>query len=422
MFKIKNKKTIILIILIIIGLIFIVIDSLNNSDNSKNTVNDINEINISTAEESKNFYLQDGKLFVRDNNRIISVPGDFSQMSMSDYVDGNYQSRTDIGNMYFYYKVDGKIYLVISKDSLYNDWNVKELTSSEIGVPEGSKIKYIRISGNYGYIFSINPSGVGQIIKSTTEGSYWSKINTDFALDDNCTLKFLNQFGMTVDGFLTVPNKDGERCDLYRVNDMSEETFEKVDVGNNNFKYFSMPQYLDDSGMAIVMEARENKDSLNIVRFVSTDDGATWKTEEDYQNYLTQQDEYNNQLIVRYDQMVDNLDKNVYVTDFNNYNVTSNEIKISEAKAKEIAEIGFKESADRIASEGIKDTVKEDIELKQVTANSYFTHKYNTGEDFYSNIKRKAYVITKTNDMGCGVSVYVDATTGLIIGGNAFGD
>lgn len=140
MFKIKNKKTIILIILIIIGLIFIVIDSLNNSDNSKNTVNDINEINISTAEESKNFYLQDGKLFVRDNNRIISVPGDFSQMSMSDYVDGNYQSRTDIGNMYFYYKVDGKIYLVISKDSLYNDWNVKELTSSEIGVPEGSKI------------------------------------------------------------------------------------------------------------------------------------------------------------------------------------------------------------------------------------------------------------------------------------------
>ena len=63
-------------------------------------------------------------------------------MSMSDYVDGNYQSRTDIGNMYFYYKVDGKIYLVISKDSLYNDWNVKELTSSEIGVPEGSKIKW----------------------------------------------------------------------------------------------------------------------------------------------------------------------------------------------------------------------------------------------------------------------------------------
>ena len=76
--KLKTKK---LLLLIIIGLIFIVRDSLNNSDNSKNTVNDINEINISTAEESKNFYLQDGKLFVRDNSKytnnkeLMIIPG-----------------------------------------------------------------------------------------------------------------------------------------------------------------------------------------------------------------------------------------------------------------------------------------------------------------------------------------------------------
>ena len=40
----------------------------------------------------------------------------------------------------------------------------------------------------------------------------------------------------------------------------------------------------------------------------------------------------------------------------------------------------------------------------------------------YTSIKRKAYVITKENSMGNGVSIYVDTDTGLIIGGEAFGD
>ena len=42
----------------------------------------------------------------------------------------------------------------------------------------------------------------------------------------------------------------------------------------------------------------------------------------------------------------------------------------------------------------------------------------------YSPEKQRAisYVITKENSMGNGVSIYVDTDTGLIIGGEAFGD
>ena len=47
---------------------------------------------------------------------------------------------------------------------------------------------------------------------------------------------------------------------------------------------------------------------------------------------------------------------------------------------------------------------------------------HNCIHEVYQNILRKCYVFTRENDMGCGSSVYVDVTTGLIIGGECFGD
>ena len=425
--KRNSKWIIILVLFIIISLVYIVFDTLyKEKEIPKENVENTNNYSDSTAD--KNFYLQDGKLFVLDsNNNPIQVPGDFSEMNMSDYEEENYQSNTKIGNIYFYYKLDNKIFLVMSRNTNFDDWTTKELTGKAIGIPSNSKIKYIRISGNYGYIFYINPEGIGKVLKSTTEGEYWSEIETFFTLNDSCTLKFLNEFGMTVEGFLTVPSDDGEKCDLYRINNDSEETFEKIDVNgksstNRNFTYYNMPQFLDDTGMVIVMEAKENKEDKNVERFISTDDGLTWKTELEYQNQKNEEEESYNEFINKYNQMAENLDESIYVTDFENYSVGSNEVKISEERAKEIAEIGFEESAARIAGEGVEDTEEETIEIQEVNANNYFTRKYNEGDNFYTNIKRKAYVVTKTNNMGNGVRVYVDVTTGLIIGGEAFGD
>ena len=306
------------------------------------------------------------------------------------------------------------------------EWVIKELTNGAIGIPSNSKIKYIRISGNYGYIFYIAPDGTGKILKSTTEGNYWTEIETDFTLNDNCTLKFLNQFGMTVDGFLIVPSDDGEKCDLYRVDDTTEETLEKIDLteltNDADMDYYSMPTYFDSSGMTLVMDVRKNVNDSNLTKFISSDDGKTWKTEEAYREQKRQEEEENDASIVRYNEMAENLDESIYLTDFDNYNIDSNEVKISEEKAKEIAEIGFQESDTRIAAEGVRDTEKEYIEIREVSPNNYFIRKYNEATDVYTNIKRKAYVVIKENNMGNGVMVYVDVTTGLIIGGSAFGD
>lgn len=419
----KSNKWLIILFIMIIVILSLIIAKFIYKEKQEEILKDRKYYSLVDT----NFYLQDGKLFILDSDdNPIRVPGDFSQMTIADYDDENHQSNTKFGNVYFYYYLDDKIYLVMSKSVTSGEWVIKELTQEAIGIPSNSKIKYMRISGNYGYIFYIAPDGTGKILKSTTEGNYWTEIETDFTLNDNCTLKFLNQFGMTVEGFLTVPSEDGEKCDLYRVDNESEETLEKIDLtkltNNTDMDYYSMPTYFDKLGMTLAMDVRTDINDTNLAKFISSDDGKTWKTEEAYIEKKRQEEEQNNASIVRYNEMAENLDKSVYLTDFENYNVESNEVKISEEKAKEIAEIGFQESAARIAGEGVRDTETEYIEIREVSPNNYFTHKYNEGTEVYTNIKRKTYVVTKENNMGNGVMIYVDVTTGLIIGGAAFGD
>ena len=55
-------------------------------------------------------------------------------------------------------------------------------------------------------------------------------------------------------------------------------------------------------------------------------------------------------------------------------------------------------------------------------ANNYFTSTYKEPREIYKNIKRNCFVVSRENEMGCGIKIYVDAQTGLIIGGEAYGD
>lgn len=124
----------------------------------------------------------------------------------------------------------------------------------------------------------------------------------------------------------------------------------------------------------------------------------------------------------KFNEAVKNLDKKTFLVDVDNYNPESNDIKISEEKAKEIAQKGFEESARRIAGEGADNKETETIQIREESPNNYFTRYIYDGDKIYTNKKRKCYVITRENEMGNGISIYVDVATGLIIGGEAFGD
>ncbi len=122
------------------------------------------------------------------------------------------------------------------------------------------------------------------------------------------------------------------------------------------------------------------------------------------------------------DLAVSKLDKSIFLTDFDNYRPESNDIKISENKAREIAQSGFEESKKRIAGEGADDKDSETVKIEQTNANNYFTRLSEQSNKTYEEISRKCYIIQRENDMGNGISVYIDVTTGLIIGGQAYGD
>lgn len=121
-----------------------------------------------------------------------------------------------------------------------------------------------------------------------------------------------------------------------------------------------------------------------------------------------------------HNQAIDNIDTTIFLQDFENYAPVNNEVKITETQAKEIAEKGFEET---IYSNGMRvnNAISETIKVEKVCANNYFTRRYDEPDEVYTKIKRKCYIVQREDVMKCGVAIYVDVTTGLIIGGYAFG-
>ncbi|MBP3801127.1 MAG: hypothetical protein J6I85_03715, partial [Clostridia bacterium] len=75
-----------------------------------------------------------------------------------------------------------------------------------------------------------------------------------------------------------------------------------------------------------------------------------------------------------------------------------------------------------ISEEGASNKETERVQIREESPNNYFTRYIYDGDKIYMNKKRKCYVITRENDIGNGISILVDVTTGIIIGGYAFGD
>lgn len=124
------------------------------------------------------------------------------------------------------------------------------------------------------------------------------------------------------------------------------------------------------------------------------------------------------------DQGVKNLDSTYFVTDPANYNPddTGKQKISSEDKIKQIAQIGFDESAKRIASEGTENIESQIITTEVVSPNNYFTRLYKEYNRVYTNVKRECFVVTRNNDLCSSVSIYIDSVTGLIIGGDCRSD
>ncbi|MBR3152669.1 MAG: hypothetical protein IKF52_03590 [Clostridia bacterium] len=100
----------------------------------------------------------------------------------------------------------------------------------------------------------------------------------------------------------------------------------------------------------------------------------------------------------------------------------NNPILISEEYARQLARIGFEESIRIVGEEIARNEKSETVKIEKVSPNNFFTRQGNERDEKYTDIVRTCYSVTRRDEEISGVTIYVDATTGIIIGARAFGD
>ena len=178
----------------------------------------------------------------------------------------------------------------------------------------------------------------------------------------------------------------------------------KVNIGNIQYTYENMND----------VDYQYTAHLLIVSKIVNTDciyntDLTEIEAEVDRGNFETE-----------FDEQVDNLKTQIFVKDFDSFyqEYQSATGEITQERAEEIAEIGFEE-AERIVGDYDKET-QECIEL-EITPNNFFTRKYNEG-DKTASYTVEGYAISRQDEMGNGVQIYMDKRLGKIVGASAFGD
>lgn len=414
----KYKEIIISLIIILVILSITVIK--NNSN--YNVITNVSEESTNKEEEDENkrqieansYYIGNDKLYISyDGENIIEVPGDFYEMT--EYEKGTYQISNE--KTVFFYNRKNIEYLVYS-DDCGKSW-------STISRKKDGTIKYIEfIDKDIGYMYKIKDTAMtlafGTISKTADGGKTWKDISSGIneTFQTSSEVKFFDNNL----GYITMPYNGGNTCELY-VTTNGGKSFSKVQVDyieleDTQFKWkeiydsYNIPTKENGKYYLEVGQGTDGdyKGGNSITYF--SYNGLSWTTDELIEK---KDEEWKNE----FDKRVESRSEDIFLKDFENYNPPSSEIKISQAEAEKIAEIGFEE-AGTIGETGDKE--RQTVRVEEVFANNFFASDHNMISKRYTNIKRKCYVFIRENDMGCGAMVYVDVTTGLIIGGQCFGD
>ena len=415
----KHKEIIISFIIILILLVIIELNFYKEYTREVNKDNNVANINIEQEIRNRkitknSYYIDNNKLYISyDGESSIEVPGDFSEIL--EYEEGTYQI-SEIKTV-FYYTLKNKKYIVYSNDC-GNNWSTVE-------IEENGNIKYIEfINKDTGYMYQEKDIAMtiafGAISKTIDGGNTWQEISLgiDGVFKRDSKIKFFDNHI----GFITMPNNGGDSCDLY-ITHNDGNSFEKVVVEyiplndtelkwEEIYDYYNIPEKRNwNFYLEIGQGADGDYNGGNSIEYYSYN-GIYWTTDEI-------EKKKSNEINIAFDERVKNRLDKIFLKDFKNYNPSSSEIKISQSDAEKIVEIGFEEAA-TVGEAGYKESQK--VRVEEVIANNFFTMDHNCITELYQNIKRKCYVFTRENEMGCGAMVYVDVTTGLIIGGGCFGD
>ncbi len=237
---------------------------------------DYNYVNLAKGD----FEVRNGILYVSlDGKKTLEVPGDFTEMEDS-YKDGNYLISGE--KIAFYYNENGSRYLVYSNNK-GNSWN-------NIQISNYGSIKIIDFpSQNVGYILQFldlaMSSAVGNILKTTDGGTTWKVVNEGIDNGYDKTYKEGSKIKFTSDnvGFLTMPDVNGDVCDLYITKD-GGVNFEKMNIATNpECDYYHLPTVNEEGQIELNITkgyASDESRYKTMQVFISSDGGNTWVLQE----------------------------------------------------------------------------------------------------------------------------------------------
>ncbi len=377
------------------------------------------------SNESKNqyqmaendYFIKEGKLFISyDGDTMIEVPGDFASIENNEaFPEGTYQISQE--KTIFYYTMEENGYFLYSDDAGKN-WNT-------VCFPKEGNIKDLQfIDKENGFFLTIKDVAMteakGAIYRTTDGGKTWEEMGT--GIEDVFKMDSQIRFFTNALGYLTMPYNGGNACDLYMTID-GGKTFTKVQVNyvplpdtnldwTDIYDTYYLPTKQGNTYYLKIGQGLDGDYNGGNSKEYFSNDGFYWSSDEIQKMAL------DNARAV-FNQRVANRSDTIFLKDFQQYRPESTEIKVTQEEAEEIANIGFVE-AGTIGETG--DEENQTFTIEEVYANNFFTMDYNCINEVYQNILRKCYVFSRENALGNGSKIYIDVTTGLIIGGECFGD
>ena len=228
--------------------------------------------------DSYHYKVNNGILYVKYDDEIVEVPGEYSEM-LSSFNDDNYIISKE--KTVFFYNDDDKKYLVYS-DDMGKTWNKTEL-------PKNESIESIQfITKDIGFMLRFNDVAMtlasGNIYKTTDGGKTWTVASSGIRQGDSYSfstgsrMKFIDKNL----GFVTKPSV-GTYCELYITKD-GGRNFEqvKIPVINEVYDYYELPTFYN--GILYVEIGQGNDGDYNggdTVTYYSKDNGANWFLKEE---------------------------------------------------------------------------------------------------------------------------------------------
>ena len=228
--------------------------------------------------DSYHYKVNNGILYVKYDDEIVEVPGEYSEM-LSSFNDDNYIISKE--KTVFFYNEEDKRYLVYS-DDMGKTWNKTEL-------PRYESIESIQfITKDIGFMLRFNDVAMtlasGNIYKTTDGGKTWIVVSSGIKQGDSYSfsmgsrMKFID----TNLGFVTKPSV-GAYCKLYITKD-GGRNFEQVNipVTNEAYDYYELPEF--NNGILYVEIGQGNDGDYNggdTVTYYSKDNGTSWSLKEE---------------------------------------------------------------------------------------------------------------------------------------------